>query len=281
MKYFLSTIITVIFLGNLFAQNGIPQNAGARGAGLANASLTFTDVNSIYSNQAGLAFLENLSFSVYGERRFLGADGLNSFLVGVAYPHKEIGTFGLTLHHFGYGRYNEQKIGLAYARKLTKRFSIGVQFDYLGTRIAEYGSANSFTFELGLLAKVTKHFHLAAHVFSPVQIKLPNGDAIPSVFKIGGVYLPSQKLRISAQVEKDLVKPFAARFGIEYMPTNVLYIRLGVATTPTLASFGIGLKLKALKIDVATSYHLSLGFTPSIGLSYVVGEKPQKVTSTH
>lgn len=264
------------------AQGGIPQNAGARGAAMGNASLTFTDINSIFTNQAGLGYLENLSFTVYGERRFLMAEGLNSFLVGAAYPHQQIGTIGLSLHYFGYGKYNEQKIGLSYARKLFKRFSIGAQFNYLGTRIGEYGTAHSFTFELGILAKVTKHFHLAAHTFSPARIELPNGDPLPSIFKIGAAYIPSQKLRLTAEIEKDLLHPFNGRFGLEYHPIHILYIRAGVSTTPVMASFGLGLHMKGLKIDIATSYHTVLGFTPSLSVSYIVGDKqPQKATSAH
>lgn len=265
-----------------FTQNGIPQNAGARGAAMANASLTFTDINSIFTNQAGLGYLEQLSFTVYGERRFLVADGLNSFLFGVAYPHKSIGTIGLSVHYFGYGKYNEQKIGLSYARKLFKRVSIGAQFNYLGTRIEQYGTAHSFTFELGILAKVTKHFHLAAHTFSPVRIELPNGDPLPSLFKLGAAYLPSSKVRLTAEIEKDLENPFNGRFGIEYHPINILYIRAGVSTTPVMASFGLGLNMKGLKIDIATSYHTILGFTPSLSVSYVVGDKgSEKASSAH
>ena len=258
----------------LFAQNGIPQNAGARGAAMGNASLTFTDINSIFTNQAGLGYLENLSFTVYGERRFLVADGLNSFLFGVAYPHKSIGTIGLSVHYFGYGNYNEQKIGLSYARKLFKRMSIGAQFNYIGTRFGDayYGTAHSFTFEVGILTKVTKHFHLAAHVFSPARIELPSGDNLPSIFKLGAAYIPSHKVRITAEIEKDLENPFNGRFGIEYHPIDILFVRAGVSTTPLLASFGLGLNMKGLKIDVATSYHMVLGVTPSISVSYVVSD---------
>ncbi len=265
------------------AQNGMPQNAGARGAGMGNASLTFTDINSIFTNQAGLGYLEHLSFTVYGERRFLVADGLNSFLFGAAYPHKTIGTIGLSVNYFGYGPYNEQKIGLSYARKLFKKMSIGAQFNYLGTRFGDgyYGAAHSFTFEIGILAKVTKHFHLAAHAFSPARIELPNGDALPSIFKLGVAYIPSDKVRITGEMEKDLENPFNGRFGVEYHPISILYIRAGVATTPLVASFGLGLNMKGLKIDMAASYHTVLGVSPSLSVSYIVGDKKPEKSAAH
>ncbi|MFK7799020.1 MAG: hypothetical protein AB8E82_16320 [Aureispira sp.] len=279
MKPILLNVLFFCCSWGLMAQNGIPQNAGARGAALSNASLTFTDINSIFTNQAGLGYLEHLSFTAYGERRFLWANGLNSFLVGAAMPHKNIGTVGLSLHYFGYGAYNEQKIGLAYAKRLFKRFSIGAQFNYLATRIGEYGTAHNVTFELGILAKVTKHFHLGAHAFSPVRIEMPNGDIIPSIFKLGAAYIPSKQLRLTAEVEKDLERPLNGRFGIEYHPIPVLYLRAGVATTPVMASFGLGLHLNALKIDIASSYHQVLGFTPSLSLTYEVGGKTSKKTT--
>jgi hypothetical protein len=282
MRKLILSVIFSFYCLITFAQNGVPQNAGARGAAMANASLTFTDINSIFANQAGLGYLENLSFTAYGERRFLAADGLNSFLFGVAYPHKTIGTIGLSVNYFGYGQYNEQKIGLSYARKLFKRMSIGAQFNYIGTRFGDgyYGTANSFTFEVGILAKVTKHFHLAAHAYSPARIELPNGDVLPSVFKLGGAYMPSDKVRITAEIEKDLENPFNGRFGIEYHPISILYIRAGVATTPILASFGFGLNMKGLKIDIAASYHMVLGVSPCLSVTYVVGDKkPEKAAA--
>lgn len=282
-------VIRILFLllwGSLtngaMAQNGLPQNAGARGGAMGNASLTFTDINSIFVNQAGLGYLDRAAITVYGERRFLFAEGLNSFLLGGAFPHKSLGTAGLSVHYFGYGTYNEQKIGLAYAKKLFKRFSIGAQFNYLATRIDQYGTAHNFTFELGILSKVTKHFHLAAHVFSPARLQLPNGDYIPSVFKVGAAYLPSKQLRLTAEIEKDLERPLNGKFGIEYHPMHALYIRAGVTTTPLLASFGLGLRLRSLRIDLATSYHQTLGFTPGLSVSYIVGEPaPDKTAAPH
>lgn len=264
------------------AQNGLPQNAGARGAAMGNAAVTFTDINSVFVNQAGLGYLEQAAVTVYGERRFLVADGLNSFLLGAAYPHKSLGTFGLSVHYFGFDAYNEQKIGLAYGRKLFKRFSLGAQFNYLATRIDQYGTAHNVTFELGILAKVTKHFHLGAHVFSPVRLQLPNGDYIPSLLKIGVAYLPSQQLRLTAELEKDLERPFNARFGVEYHPMEALYIRAGASTDPLLLSFGLGLRLKGLRMDVSTSYHQTLGFTPGLSVAYIFGdETPKTTTTTH
>ncbi len=269
-QFLLSLVLCVAISGILLAQNGTPQNAGARGAAMGNAALTFTDINAAYVNQAGLAFLEELSFGVYGERRFL-AEGLNSFLFAAAYPNEKIGTFGLTVNYFGYNNYNEQKIGLAYARKLAQNISLGVQLDYLGTRIPQYGAASTFTFEIGLLAKLNEQFSIAAHTYNPIHAQVAGLDRLPSLVNIGLAYQPSEKVLLIAELEKDIYDfPLMGKFGVEYRPIHALSVRVGVqaAAEATQMSFGLGLYLQSLCIDIATSYHQVLGFTPSFGLSY-------------
>jgi len=274
MKKYLQALFFSMTVYSVYAQNGLPQNAGARGAAMANAAVCFDDINAAYSNQAGLAFINDVSFSSYGERRFL-AEGLNSYLFAAALPFDKIGTFGLAINYFGFSDYNEQKIGLNYARKLAKNFSLGVQLDYLGTRIPNYGVAHSVTVELGLLAKLNEKVSLGAHVYNPVNAKIGPNDRLPTLLSLGMSFEPSKKVFLSAQLDKDIYNhPFVGRFGMEYRPIDALYIRAGVsAAALAQASFGIGVNLAQLKIDFATSYHQVLGFTPAFSLSYHLHKK--------
>lgn len=241
---------------------------------MGNAAVCFDDVNASYSNQAGLAFVNGISFSAYGERRFM-AEGLNSYLFAAAVPFDKIGTFGLALNYFGFSDYNEQKIGLNYARKLAKNFSLGVQLDYLGTRIPNYGAAHSVTVEIGILAKLNNKVSLGAHVYNPVNAKIGPNDRLPSLFSLGLSYEPSKKVFLSAQLDKDIYNhPFVGRFGLEYRPLDAFYLRAGVSAAAfAQASFGVGVNLQQLKIDFATSYHQVLGFTPAFSLSYSLQKK--------
>jgi len=271
MKKYLKALFFLLSASFIYAQNGLPQNAGARGAAMSNAAVCFDDINAAYSNQAGLAFINSASFSAYGERRFM-AEGLNSYLFAAALPYDKIGTFGLAINYFGFSDYNEQKIGLNYARKLAKNFSLGVQLDYLGTRIPNYGVAHSVTVELGLLAKLNEKVSLGAHVYNPVNSKIGPDDRLPTLFSLGLSYEASKKVLISAQLDKDIYNhPFVGRFGMEYKPLDAFYIRAGIsAAALAQASFGVGINLQQLKIDFASSYHQVLGFTPAISLIYSI-----------
>ena len=78
---------------------------------------------------------------------------------------------------------------------------------------------------------------------------------------------------INAELEKDLENPFNAKFGIEYHPLSALYIRAGFSSAPLNASFGFGVLVKGLKLDVFSAYHFQLGFTPGVSVSYMIPSK--------
>lgn len=256
-----------------FAQNGTSPMAGGRGAAMGDASVTFADINSAFSNQAGLAFLEDMSFSIGADMRFFTTD-ISSYSLAYAYPLEKAGTFGLTVNYYGFSGYNEQRIGLAYARKLSEKLSIGAQFDYLGFAIPEYGRKSIFTFELGMHAQLIENLSVGIHIFNPVRQEVVPGEKVPTVFKLGAAYNPNKKLVVAGELEKDIEMKMQFKAGLEYFIIDILALRAGVSTNPTQNSFGIGLRLdNGLKMDVATSYHYTLGFTPAISLSYGIKKK--------
>lgn len=263
-------ILHVLFLCHtafLFAQNSASLPAGARGAGMANASVTFTDIYSAFSNQAGLADLQQLTATAFVEQRFLIKE-LQTVSAAAALPTSS-GTFGVTLHHFGFEGFNEQKFGVAYARRLLDGLSIGTQIVLLHTSIPEYGNKMNLTFELGMLTQLLPKLQLGVHVYSPMQIELANGENLPTIFKIGLAYLPSEKLTCNMEVEKDIAFSARTKFGLEYQVAEQVQLRTGVATNPTTLALGVGYRLQnGLALDIATSYHQWLGFTPTVGFLY-------------
>ncbi len=261
------TIFIITLFNGLNAQNSTPPHAGARGLALGDASVAFSDIHASFSNQAGLAFLDGMAFTIGAERRFLLAD-INSMTAAFALPTKG-GTFGLSINYFGASTYNEQRIGLNYSRKLSEKFAIGAQLDYLGYSIQNYGNKALFTVEIGMMYKVNKALNIGIHLFNPVRQEVIEGEKVPTVMRIGAAYSPSKKVNIFGELEKDIDFDLQFKGGIEYFLIDILCLRAGVSTEPLLNSFGLGLKLKnGLRIDVASNYHYALGFTPGFSLSY-------------
>lgn len=260
-------IFTIACCCALQAQNGATNSTGSRSNGVANASVGFSDINSIFNNQAGLANLQNMGFILSSEQRFALAE-LNSFGGGFALPTNS-GTFGVSVHYFGFDSYNESKIGLSYARKLMDKLSIGVQFDLLSTQIAEYGSQNFFTFEVGLQSELMENLLIGIHLYNPVKIEIIEDEFLPTVLRAGATYSPSTKFNLHVEVEKDLDFPFIFKSGVEYALVDDFWLRIGVQTNPTALSFGLGYLFKnGFRFDLASSYHQDLGFSPGIGIGY-------------
>jgi len=261
--YLFSACLSAAFAGN---DNYL---VGARSAGIAHASVTLSDIWAIHHNQAGLAFLENPSASVYYENRFMVKEmGLSS--VAFAMPTKT-GTFGIVYHNFGYSRYAETKVGLAYGRKLSEKFSVGIQLNYNTLRLGDiYGKNQALTGEIGVRAKLTDELTFGVHVYNISRAKLAdyNNEFIPTIMRLGADYKISKKVFIAAEAQKDIDHKIIFKSGIEYHVIEAIFLRAGISTNPVLNTFGFGLNLKNIQLDVAASWHQVLGFSPQVSLTY-------------
>ena len=266
MKKFLFVLMSFPFIA--FAGND-NHHIGGREAGMGNASVGLHSVWSAHHNQAGLAFVNDISAGLYFENRFL-LKGLSIQGGAFALPTKS-GTFGLAITHFGDKNYSEGKYGLSYGRKLGENVAMGLGLNYVSTRFGgTYGKAGTVTAELGFQTKLLDKLTLGAHVYNPLRVTIDQDriERIPVILRIGGAYEFSEKVIASVEVEKDIDYKGIVKAGLEYKPTEKIYLRAGVASNPVYSSFGVGLNLSQFQVDFSTSYHYTLGFTPQIGLRY-------------
>jgi hypothetical protein len=253
---------------------------GGRGTALGNASTALVDFWSLQNNQAGLASLDQTAASVFYQNRYLVNElGLRG--AGLIFPTRT-GVVGLQFQKFGYALYSENKIGLAFGKKLGHDFSMGVQLDYLNYRITgDYGNKGLLTFELGAMKTINEHVVIAAHLFNPLQVKMENvyHERLPAVFKLGVGWSVSKEILLLLETEKDVSFKPLFRCGLEYKAGEVAFARIGFSTLPartgsdkmnvaSLYSFGFGLELNHFTIDFGTSVHQVLGCSPAISLVY-------------
>jgi hypothetical protein len=271
-----------VFFSGVFLSAQSNFTIGARAAALGGASSVFHDVWSAQNNQAGLGFIEKTEMGAYYENRFLLKElGYTAFCAAV--PIKKKGGFGITLNSFGYSVYRQSKAGVGYGMKFGPNFSAGIQLDYLYTQISDaagfYGRKGVFTGELGFQARLTKQVIFAGHIFNPMRVKLSayNNEIIPATIKAGLQYKVSEKVSLITEAQKSSYQKFQFKGGIEYLPAKDFYLRAGVSTNPVQMSFGAGVNLQGLRIDLSSSWHSVLGFSPQIGMSYQVGyTEPRK-----
>jgi hypothetical protein len=138
-----------------------------------------------------------------------------------------------------------------------------------------YGKSNALSADLGFRVEISKELTAAGHVYNLNRAKLNTGttEYIPTIMRFGLNYSFSKKVFLAAEAQKDLDAPLVIRAGAEYKVIDQLAIRIGVSTNPTLNAFGFGLYLKNFVLDVAASWHQTLGFTPQLGMSYRIAKK--------
>jgi hypothetical protein len=262
-------LIISLICFNLFI-NGqtVRRPVAAIYTGLGAYSINHTDVFSFTDNQASLAQMKNASAGVYGERRFMLTE-LSLYHFAIAVPTNS-GNFGVKAGYFGSSDYNESQIGLAYARKLGSKMDIGVQFNYNGIMVSGYGNSSAINFEIGTIFHLTDKLNAGIHAYNPVGGKYGKNseEKLASVYTVGVGYEASDKFFVSAEIEKEENQSVNVNAGMQYKFLPQVMARAGIATNTSNVYAGVGLYLKAFRLDVVASYHPQLGVTPGLMLVY-------------
>jgi hypothetical protein len=243
---------------------------GAKAMGMGKNGLLNIDVWSVYNNQAALAHIENVGVGLHYENQFsMNQLGMSA---GAFVLPALTGAFGFDIAHIGVEDYGETRIGIGYGKKLAKRLSLGVQFNYhLMSFASGYPNFHTFTGEVGLIVTPLDNLFIGAHVFNPTFAKLNSlyEDPAPVIFEIGAGYRIIQKLILTAEIEKERYDEMSPRFGIEYSLFKSMSLRSGVSFNPVEVCFGLGwVAKKKINLDFAFYHHESLGYSPQISLSY-------------
>jgi len=253
---------------------GAQDSPGASASGMGGAYVVMTDIWSGFHNQAGLAHLEGVSAGVNYESRF-SLNQLADRGVIIAAPFG-IHAAGISYRSFGYELFNSSKTSLAYAIRLSDKFSAGMQFNLNNVRLGEnYGRQTTLTIEGGFLYKMNEKVSIGGHIYNPTRARLSefNDERIPTMIRVGAGYRFSPKVILTAEVRKPSDADASIRAGLEYFVADALALRLGFGSDPSQYAFGFGWKLKTFRLDVAAGYHQVLGFSPQVSLTYQMDKK--------
>jgi hypothetical protein len=267
-------VFSAFFIEHITAQIGYRLVSGGQSAAMNNAVLAVPSADAVFQNPASLLFITRPTATLATEMRF-GVKELRPIGVGFIQPTKS-GVFGFSLQHFGFSAFQQQKLGVAFARRFSEKLNVGIQLDYLHLQSPDYGNAHLLTFEIGCNTLITKDLMLAAYVYNPLAIRVSESERDPSVFRLGMAYSVNQKVILAAEIEKNLVEAANFRFGMDYKITETVAVRCGFSSLPVSFSFGIGYRFsKKFVIDAALSHQALLGSTPAVSFSYAFGsEKP-------
>jgi hypothetical protein len=246
---------------------------GAQGAEvwmLGGASSSSTNAWSVCNNPAGLSAVQTTQVGLYTEQRYTISE-LKTGGITLVKPFKSIST-GAALSYYGFSAFNQQRYTFSVSKSLSKVARLGVQGQYVSTFIQDYGSTGNWVLGLGLQVMPIQPITLGLFLFNPTQARYGSHttERIPTYIRLGCTYLVSDKVKVTLEADQQLEQQLCWRGGIHYRIHEVMYLALGAATRPTYYTFGVGLKVKTFQLDLASSIHEVLGFTPHLGLTIPV-----------
>jgi hypothetical protein len=237
--------------------------------GLGAYSTKQIDPFSFTSNQAALAQIKTGGIGIFGERKFLLAENSN-YGIAAAFKTKQLGNFGVQINYAGFTNFNEQKVGVAYARSLGSKIDIGAQFNYYGYKIPAYNNASTINFEIGAIAHVSEKLNIGLHVYNPVAGKLDKAgeEKLSSVYKLGFGYDASDNFYFSTEIVKEESQSLNVNAGVQYHFEKKFFARAGFRADNSTGYAGAGFLYKNLRLDIAASLHPQLGVSPGLLLIY-------------
>lgn len=270
INYFKEIIITLHVLSSVvftaYTQNVI-NAVGASQWMIGGSSAAHIDVYSTINNAGAIAETNGIQAGIYSEQRFVESK-LRLSNASLVVPTRFL-TVGLGVNYFGYQAFNQQRIALSGAKKLSETISLGVQLNYIATNIEGYGNAGNIAFGLGLFIKPVTNLRLGFSLFNPTQNRYGEfaQEKMPTYAKLGLAYDVSEKVTLHSEADQTLDQRIILRGGVLYKIHPKFHLAIGGANNPATYTFGTSLYLKAFKLDLATSIHHVLGVTPHLGVS--------------
>lgn len=172
-----------------------------------------------------------------------------------------LGGMTLAYQHHGNTDYHEQQVGVGFTIRTSSWLHVGVAADYLhlGTSDPHYENQQWVRAAAHIVVRLPEDVTLYACGASRQWDKAKPWMAVASLqYRL----TPGWTTMLGAESDDR----FRLRAGAEYLYSGTFAFRTGFSTAPFTATFGIGLNLKALSIDLSTETHSQLGITPHISM---------------
>jgi hypothetical protein len=257
-------LICLLFFNKIFAQSIITNTTSFPFLGQTSYSTNQLDAFSFTLNQASLAQQKTKAIGVFSENRF-GLKALSNSILAMALPTTR-GNFGLQLNYAGFKNFNESKVGIAYAKKLSKKIDVGIQFNYYNFKVPTYGGASAINIEIGAIYQLTQKLKTGFHVSNIVGSKLnkTTNQKLAQRYSFGLGYDVSDNFFIVSTIVKEEDKPINIAASIHYQFVHQFFAKAGFNSENSLAFAALGVGWKNFKLSFSGSFHPQLGLSPSI-----------------
>jgi hypothetical protein len=222
---------------------------GARVQGLGFASAALTDEWCVFNNIGGLAKVNQITTACTYEAR-PGIAAFNAMAAVAALP-VSFGVTGVGIFRFGDDLYNEQLVTAGFSNTFGLA-SLGIRVNYIQYHAEGFGNKGVLSVGFGGIATLSPVFAIGAYITNINQPTLSEDDErLPTILTAGIAFTPSDKLLITAELEKDLEYTLVWKAGLEYAFYKKFSFRTGFNLEPNAAFIGLGFKPEKFRLDYA------------------------------
>ena len=257
-------LIFILFQTELIAQ----VSPGPRSLSMGSAGVALKDVWSLQHNSAGIAEIRRPIFALGYERHFSDQD-LTTQKAVVAFPIKQH-VVGLSIHRYGISEYSDQTVGIAYSRNFSGALALSIMINYHQLSIQKYGESRAVSVGAGMQYRINDKFWIGTHISNPSNSKFQDllGSIIPLSLSFGVSFEFSDKVLIISDIHKVLNAKIDTKLGLEYRLITWFALRGGLSANPFKQYAGFGIHYHRFALDVASSSHPNLGYSPNLAFSY-------------
>lgn len=264
MKTYYLLLLSLLLMPQLQAQSGPYMFTGAGFLGNGQIGLLTKDAEAAIALPALLASRSHGGWSVSAATR----SGIDiSEISGAAHirlPWNDQVAIGL--QYTGIEGYSEQRISLAYARKLFEKLDLSLAFDLNRNEADEYDDVYAATWSVAIHAPLMSSLSMSAWLYNPLGVE--SILDLPSMARIGLLYEPSEKIGVAIEAEKDWRHELRLKAGIHYQIHQRVAVRWGIGTQPSTVHAGITWNIFGnMGLSGGWRYHSRLGSSLAASLS--------------
>ncbi len=244
-----------------------PFKNGIRNGALANATTGLPFAGPGFPNPANVGYSRSGSLSVYAVQMY----GIAALRYGGVHLSLPLRTSMLSFHasSFGFDTYRETQVQAGMVLPFKPGSAREIKFALHGTvkhlAIQRYGRTSSYSLSLGTSMPLSHNLYFgvaALHFLQTARL-----DVLPKTLTAGFSFKPFPAGSIMLAWAQTAQYSPSLKLGFEVKGNPFLQLRYGFSTQPLLYALGRGIQLDLLSIDLAMSYHQSLGWTPGVSIN--------------
>lgn len=265
-KVFVILIQVILFQQPLcagFERNGQPAALLAQ----SRSGVALRSVENLWLNPASLIFSGEIRGSLFYTPSPFGMEQLANYGMIISHSSESFsGSAGL--HSFGFALYKETTSSFAGAYRLSDESTVGMSLHVCHLSIERYGNAVQTLVDLGFLYSITENISFGTAVHNVGGGTFGKEDDIPRKILTGVSVDVTGKVRLTADLVKDIRYPVSYSWGIQFLPLDQFVLQIGWDGATSSVSGGAGVRLSSIQIQYGGVSHPVLGLTHSVGVSF-------------